>query len=127
MLKQQRFAVRAALLSVVVSILGACGGGGTSSNQGNQSQSAPTGNGTYLISWDSATDPRVTGYKLYYATAPFSTAATVQTVSLGLDNTFTFSAAAYGISSGTTLYVGIAAMGSGSESALSDQVSIVVN
>jgi uncharacterized repeat protein (TIGR02543 family) len=81
---------------------------------------------TYQVSWDAVVDSRVTGYKLYYSTTPFSRGGTPQTVNVGNTTSYTFSPATAGITVGTTVYFGIAAVGSGIESPMSSAVSTVI-
>jgi uncharacterized repeat protein (TIGR02543 family) len=81
---------------------------------------------TYQVSWDAVVDSRVTGYKLYYSTTPFSSGGTLQTVNVGNTTSYTFSPATAGVSVGTTVYFGIAAVGSGIESPMSNTVSVAV-
>jgi uncharacterized repeat protein (TIGR02543 family) len=80
-------------------------------------------NATYIISWDQVTDPNVTGYKLYYATAPFSSGPQVRAVDVGSVTTYEFTASALGLSTGTTVYFAVTAIGDGLESPLSSPVS----
>ena len=46
----------AILLLAIAGLLVACGGGG--------------GGGTATLTWDASVDPRVSGYRIYYGTAP---------------------------------------------------------
>jgi uncharacterized repeat protein (TIGR02543 family) len=80
-------------------------------------------NSTYIISWDQVTDPNVTGYKLYYATAPFSSGPQVRSIDVGSATTYEVTASALGVSAGTTVYFSVAAVGGGMESPLSSPVS----
>jgi uncharacterized repeat protein (TIGR02543 family) len=83
-------------------------------------------NATYIISWDLVTDPNVTGYKLYYATAPFSSSTPVLSIDVGSATTYAVTASALGVSTGTTVYFAVAAVGGGMESPLSSPVSEIL-
>ena len=118
--------------------LTACGGGGGSTSTSPSSTTAGStgsggGNGggtassTYAHSWDAVTGAAttVTGYRVYYGTAPFTSQPPLGTV----DTTVTsvdFSPAQYKIAAGTTLYMAVSTLGTnGVESPVSQTVSIV--
>lgn len=81
---------------------------------------------TYQLSWDAVTDPRVAGYKLYFATSPFGPGVTPTTADVGNNTSYTFDPAAVGISTGATVYFGVTAVGGGLESPLSNVVNVVI-
>ena len=121
------------LLPIILSIfITACGGGGNtgSTNTATTSPSTGTGGsgggtlatGTYILSWDQVADPNVTGYKLYYAIAPYSSGAKIYTIDVGSPNTYQFKPSTLGLTAGTTVYLSVAAVGNGMESPLSDPV-----
>lgn len=112
--------------------ISACGGN-TESGAGSSATTVITatapisgaGTGTYLVSWDPVSDSRVTGYKLYYSTTPLDQGG-AQALQVGDSTSYTFDPIAAGIGLGATVYVAVAAVGSGAESAMSTPVSIVV-
>lgn len=85
-----------------------------------------TGDVRYQISWDPVVDSRVTGYKVYYSTAPLTGPPTATTVSVGNVTSYTLNVTAAGIITGSTLYVAVTSVGNGIESGLSQTVSVVV-
>ena len=119
-------------------VLSACGGGGAGSGTGttsttsttSSSGSGGTGGGTatatYILSWDPVSAPSMSGYRVYYGTAPLASQSPLGAV----DTTVTsieFSPAQYKIATGTTLYMAVSTLGSnGVESPTSKVVSIVV-
>ena len=80
---------------------------------------------TYLVTWDPVVDPLVTGYKLYYSLTPFSSGPAVGAIAV-TGTSYVFDPTAVGISAGRTVYMGIAAVGNGLESPLSDPASVVI-
>src|SRR5436190_12396118 len=80
----------------------------------------------YQLSWNPVTDPRVTGYKLYYSTSPLGGGATPASVNVGNNTTTTFDPATVGIPTGATVFFGVTAVASGLESPLSNTVSAVI-
>ncbi len=78
---------------------------------------------TYILSWDAVTDTNVTGYKIYYATAPFGSSPQVHSVDVGPLTSYEFTASTLGVSTGTTVYFAVTAVGAGAESPLSMTVS----
>ncbi|MHB8455332.1 MAG: fibronectin type III domain-containing protein [Acidiferrobacterales bacterium] len=122
-------------MCILTTALAACGGGG-SGGAASGSPIAPgsgsgTGNavatGAYSLSWTPVNDSRVTGYKIYYSTAPFSASATVKTISVGQVASYTFEPSAENIASGTTVYLAIAAVGNGLSSPLSPEVPVTIH
>ena len=83
-------------------------------------------NSTYIISWDPVIDPAVTGYKLYYANAPFSSGPQIHSIDVGSITSYEFTASTLGVSTGTTVYLAVTAVGGGTESPLSGTVSGVL-
>lgn len=122
------------LLLIILSSLAvsACGGG-TQSGGGSSATTIITatapvsgsGPGTYLVSWNPVADSRVTGYKLYYSTTPLDQGG-AQALQVGDSTSYTFDPIAAGIGLGATVYVAVAAVGSGAESAMSTPVSVVI-
>lgn len=102
----------ALLLLAIVSLLNACGGGdgGASAN--------PT---TATLTWDAVADQSLSGYRIYYGTAPATYLQPVgQGVSVGTATTYTVT----GLSSGTRYYFAATAIDtSNNESAFSNEVS----
>lgn len=80
----------------------------------------------YQISWDPVVDSRVTGYRLYYSTAPLTGGTTPVSVNVGNVTTYAFNATNAGIPVGSMLYVAVTSVGDGVESAYSETVSTVV-
>ena len=80
----------------------------------------------YSVSWQEIVDSRLTGYKLYYSTAPFSSGSNIKTVTLGTDTSYSFSPGSSGITKGSTVYLAVAAIGTGLESPLSDTTTVTV-
>lgn len=124
------------VMLVAVLTLSACGGG-TGSNAGTTTSTASTNGGTtstsggtttatYIFSWDTVSAPSVTGYRIYYGTAPLTNQSPLGTI----DTTVTsieFSPAQHQIAVGTELYMAVSALGTnGAESPVSKTVSIVV-
>lgn len=114
-------------------LLSACGDGGgysgSSSSPGSGGGGGGGGGGTpasgsLTLSWDAVGDPRVTGYKIYYSAAPFSSTTNTHAVSVGDVTNYTLSP--NGFTAGSTLYIGVAAVGSGMESPMSDVVAVVL-
>ncbi|WP_169923984.1 Ig-like domain-containing protein [Sulfurifustis variabilis] len=81
---------------------------------------------SYRASWNAVPDPTVTGYRLYYATAPLGSGQPLGT----LDTTATslvFVPGNHGLMAGATLYLAVTSLGeNGAESPLSEQVSILL-
>jgi hypothetical protein len=112
----------------------ACGGGATgggpetggSNVSGSLSQSGMIATGAYTLSWDAVPDPAVLGYRVYFATSPFSNGKILGQ----FDTTATsivFQPGVYGIAAGSMIYMGVSALGAnGLESPVSKQVSINV-
>ena len=111
---------------------GACAGTGSSctvSMTAARSVAASftaTGPIVYRISWNSVSDARVTGYRVYYSTAPFTGTVAPVTVDVGSVTSYSLNATATGFAVGSTLYVAVTSLGDGIESALSETASIVV-
>jgi len=123
-----------AVLFTLSLLLSACGGGadsGTSNSPAAPSLGGGGGvlaSGTYMMAWDAVSDPRVTGYKIYYSSAPFTSMVQPQTITVGNTTSYQLAPGALGISAGTTVYLAVAATGaSGMESPLTDTVSITTN
>lgn len=127
------------LLLVILSIfIAACGGGGDTGTTNSTTTNSGTGTsggggtgggilatGSYILSWDQVVDPNVTGYKLYYATSPYSSGAKIYTIDVGAPTTYQFTPSTLGLTAGTTVYFSVAAVGNGMESPLSDPVITV--
>jgi uncharacterized repeat protein (TIGR02543 family) len=78
---------------------------------------------TYILSWDAVNNSNVTGYKIYYATAPFSSGPQVHSIDVGPLTSYEVTASSLGVSTGTTVYFAVTAVGAGAESPLSTTVS----
>jgi len=78
---------------------------------------------TYILSWDAVNDSNVTGYKIYYASAPFSSGPQVHSIDVGPLTSYEFTASTLGVSTGSTIYFAVTAVGAGAESPLSTTVS----
>lgn len=112
-------------------LLAACGGGTSASGGSGSSNSVNAGSsgipatGTLTLTWDPVSGAPITGYKLYFSTAPFSSMTPPNTVDVGLDTSYRF--VPNGLTVGTTVYFAIAAVdSSNSESPLSNAVSIAL-
>ena len=80
----------------------------------------------FQISWDAVADSRVTGYKVYYSTAPLTGGPAPTAINVGNVTTYAFDATAAGLTLGSTLYVAVTSVGSGVESDYSETVSTIV-
>ncbi len=102
----------ALLFLATVSLLNACGGG-----DGGD----PTSPTTATLTWDAVADPSVSGYRIYYGTAPGTYLQPVgQGVSVGTATTYTV----MGLSSGTRYYFAATAIDtSNNESAFSNEAA----
>ncbi len=90
-----------------------------------QASVAPT---NYAFTWTGVADARVTGYRVYWSTAPFSSGTAPTTVDVGNVTSFPFTRVTLGnLASGTTVYMSVAALGSGLESPLTSPVSTAIN
>ena len=91
---------------------------------------APTGitvtSGVYTLSWSAVADKRVTGYRVYWAAAPFSTGVAAQTIPV-TGTALTFSAASLQVAPGTTVYMAVSALGNGIQSPLSSIASATLD
>jgi len=136
MLKTNIFRGMEILMLIAALGLTACGGGGGGVSTSSTSPSGSTGSGgggttatsTYTLSWDAVTGAAttVTGYRVYYGTAPLTNQAPLGTI----DTTVTsvdFSPGQYKIAAGTTLYMAVSTLGAnGVESPISQTASVVV-
>jgi hypothetical protein len=93
-----RRCLRALLLSAMTGLLVACGNGGAQPGWGGGGSASPN---SATLMWDAVTDTNLSGYRIYYGTAP---GTYLQSPGQGLDagkfTTFTVT----GLSSGTTYY-----------------------
>ena len=117
--------------------LTACGGGGSTDSTGTASTLTTTSGGggsgggstataTYVLSWSAVSGSSVTGYRVYYGTAPLNSKSPLGTVDTNLTS-LEFSPGQYNIAAGTTLYMAVSTLGTnGVESPLSQTASIVV-
>jgi len=121
--------------------LTACGGGGgdTSSTPPSSTTAGSTGSGgggsgggtassTYTLSWGpvTGTATTVTGYRVYYGTAPFTSQSPLGTINTTVSS-IDFAPANYNIAPGTTLYMAVSTLGvNGVESPASQTLSVVV-
>lgn len=80
----------------------------------------------YQISWDAVADSRVTGYKMYYSSAPLTGGPAPIAINVGNVTTYAFDATAAGFAVGSTLYVAVTSVGDGIESDYSQTVSTIV-
>jgi hypothetical protein len=95
------------LLLAIAILLTACGGG--DSNSPN----------TATLAWDAVTDPSLSGYRVYYGTAP---GTYLQPVGQGLDVGDVTTYSVTGLSSGTRFYFASTAYTSNGESTYSNEV-----
>lgn len=101
----------ALLLLAIASLLMGCGSGGAS---------APGGENTATLEWDAVTDSSLSGYRIYYGTAPGTYS---QPVGEGVDVGNVTSYMVTGLSSGTQYYYAVTAYDvSGRESTYSNEV-----
>lgn len=124
------------LLPIVASIfMAACGGGNSGATAPTPPGEASTTTGqntgtvsgsTYVVTWDQVADPSVTGYKLYYATDPYTSGTNIYTIDVGAPTTYLFTPSTLGLTAGTTIYFAVASVGNGMESPLSDVVTVVL-
>jgi hypothetical protein len=101
--------------------------GGTTT--GGTTTGGTLSNATYAISWDPLVDPKVTGYKVYFNTAPIGNPGKSGQLSVpGHSSTSViFQPGTQGILVGESLFVAISSTGAGSaESTLSSAVSVTV-
>lgn len=124
-------------LSVLVVACGGGGGGGAGgagpsgeagTNTGGlvSTPSTPIASGVYILSWDTVADPAVLGYRVYYATSPFSRGKILGQLDTGATS-LEFHPGAYGVTAGSAIYMAVSSLGAnGLESPISNQVSIVV-
>jgi len=101
--------------------------GGTTT--GGTTTGGTLSNATYAISWDPLVDPKVTGYKVYFNTAPIGNPGKSGQLSVpGHSSTSViFLPGTQGILVGESLFVAISSTGAGSaESTLSSAVSVTV-
>lgn len=128
------------LMLVAALGLTACGGGGGGSSGSaspSSTSSGGTGGGgtpataTYTLSWNAVTGAAtaVTGYRIYYGTAPLTSQSPLGTIDI--DTTVTsvdFSPGQYQIAAGATLYMAVSSLdtNNGVESPVSQTVSVVV-
>lgn len=111
---------RALLLLATTGLLVACGGGGVQPVGGGGGSTSPSA----TLTWDAATDPNLSGYRIYYGTAPrMYLQSPGQGVSVGNVTTYTVT----GLSSATTYYFAATAYDtSNSESIFSNEVLKVI-
>jgi hypothetical protein len=116
--------------------LTACGGGGSTGTDSSGSTTLTTIGGgggggstataTYVLSWSAVTNSSVTGYRVYYGTAPLSSKSPLGTIDTNLTS-LEFSPGQYKIAAGTTLYMAVSTLGTnGVESPISQTASVVV-
>jgi List-Bact-rpt repeat protein len=111
---------------------GACAGTGactvtmTTARNVTATFAANSSSQSYQLTWNAVTDPRVTGYKLYFSTAPLGGGVAPTIVDVGNNTTYTFDPTAAGILSGATVYFGVTAIGGGLESPLSNVVNVLI-
>ena len=89
---------RSLLLLAITGLLVACGGGGVQPVGGSGGTTSPN---TATLTWDAITDPNLSGYRIYYGTAPrtyFQSPG--QGVNVGNVTTYTL----LGLSSATRYY-----------------------
>lgn len=131
----------AIMMFIAAFTLAACGGSGGGASSGTTASSTTTGGtgsgggsgagtatSTYTLSWDAVTGAAtsVTGYRVYYGTAPFASQSPrgkIDTTATSMD----FAPANYNIAAGSTLYMAVTTIGvNGAESPASKTVSITV-
>jgi hypothetical protein len=112
--------------------LAACGNGGIGTTANNAPPGSPTppvpSTATYTLSWAAPNDPNVTGYRVYYSTAPLSSGGSPRHIDVnGSTTAIDLQPSAYGIARGATLHTAVSSTGTGGlESPVSSEVSIVV-
>jgi hypothetical protein len=94
----------------------ATGGHGSSGALASAEIVTPSTGIQLRLTWDSAADPSVKGYKVYYGTAPKSYG---QAIDVGLSATYSFSS----LKSGITYYFAVTAYNSVAEGCPSSEVS----
>lgn len=102
----------------------------TASYSGGSSPSSSPASGVYTVTWQPETDPMVTGYRVYYAKAPFSSRSVMGSIDVSGSGAGSADLAPgnLGFSVGDTLYVVVSALGAGGlESPASDVVSAALN
>ena len=80
----------------------------------------------FQISWDAVADSRVTGYKVYYSSAPLTGGPAPTAINVGNVTNYAFDATAAGLTVGSTLYIAVTSVGDGIESDYSETVSTIV-
>ena len=81
---------------------------------------------TYLLAWSAVPDARVTGYRVYYAPAAFTSPSGATMIPAGAAISYVFNPASLGITRGTTMHFAVTAITATDESALSVPVSAVM-
>lgn len=127
------FELMTLLALLALTACGGGGGGGTDSSGtttlttfGGGGGGGSTATATYVLSWDAVSGSSVTGYRVYYGTAPLSSKSPLGTVDTNLTS-LEFSPGQYKIAAGTTLYMAVSTLGAnGVESPISKTASIVV-
>ena len=128
-------------VSSFVLVLTACGSGGLGTNATTTAPGSPTptptptptpppvtSTATYTLSWAAPSDPNITGYRVYYSTAPLNSGGSPGRIDVNSSTTaIDFKPSTYGIASGATLHVAVSSTGTGAlESPVSAEASIVV-
>ena len=116
-------------LAALAILTAACGGGGTeaieATSSGNEAAAPPTGAtssspNTANLTWDAVTDPNLSGYRVYYGTAP---GTYVQSPGQGISVGNVTSYVVTGLSRGTRYYFTVTAFDtSNNESSFSNEV-----
>ena len=116
-------------LAAMAILMAACGGGGSEAIEatsiGNEAAAPPTGAtssspNTAILTWDAVTDPNLSGYRVYYGTAP---GTYVQSPGQGISVGNVTSYVVSGLRSGTRYYFTVTAFDtSNNESSFSNEV-----
>ena len=108
--------------------LTACGSGSGSGGRGGGPGGGGSASDTYTIAWNAPSNSaNVTGFRIYYSTAPINGSGTVRSMDVpsAATNSVSFQPSAHGIAPGSTLYLAVASIGAnGLESPISSQASI---
>ena len=104
-----------ALLTVITSLLGACGGGSEPAPAGGGS-GPPVGTNSVTLEWDTVMDPDLAGYRVYIGVSP---GTYIGYVNAGVSNPYTVT----GLRDGTYYFAATAYDTLNNESTFSNEIS----